>query len=63
MSTLREKRKKERRALRQEKNSRLDSCADTLCHCRMLWRLSDLSSLECETAGTGVRKTPAGRRR
>ena len=21
----------------------MDSCADTLCHCRVLWRLSDLS--------------------
>ena len=48
-------------SIKAEKNSRLDSCADTLCHCRVLWRLSDLSSLECETAGAGVRKTPAGR--
>lgn len=60
MSTLR-KRGKRTESIKAEKNSRLDSCADTLCHCRMLWRLSDLSSLECETAGTGVRKTPAGR--
>ena len=40
----------------------MDSCADTLCHCRVLWRLSDLSSLECETAGAGVRK-PGRKRR
>ena len=55
------KEEKRTESIKAEKNSRLDSCADTLCHCRMLWRLSDLSSLECETAGTGVRKTPAGR--
>ena len=60
MSTLREKRKKERRALRRRKTADW-TVADTLCHCRVLWRLSGLSSRECETAGTGVRKTPEGR--
>ena len=55
------KEEKRTESIKAEKNSRLDSCADTLCHCRMLWRLSDLSSLEYETAGAGVRKTPAGR--
>ena len=37
------KEKKRTESIKTEKNSRLDSCADTLCHCRVLWRLSDLS--------------------
>ena len=37
------KEEKRTESIKAEKNSRLDSCADTLCHCRVLWRLSDLS--------------------